>query len=60
MRHAVQHEVTRLLVDAALSAKTELIVVPTTAFIYPPGPADESTPLGDLPEFLRSALEAEA
>jgi nucleoside-diphosphate-sugar epimerase len=44
----------------ALSAQTELIVVPTAAFVYPPGPADESTPLADLPEFLRSALEAEA
>jgi len=53
-------DATRLLVDGALSAKTELIVVPTAAFVYPPGPADESTPLADLPEFLRSALEAEA
>jgi len=53
-------DATRLLVDAALSAKTELIVVPTAAFVYPPGPADESTPLADLPEFLRSGLEAEA
>jgi nucleoside-diphosphate-sugar epimerase len=53
-------DATRLLVDGALYAKTELIVVPTAAFVYPPGPADESTPLADLPEFLRSALEAEA
>jgi nucleoside-diphosphate-sugar epimerase len=53
-------DATRLLVDGALSAKTQLIVVPTAAFVYPPGPADESTPLADLPEFLRSALEAEA
>jgi nucleoside-diphosphate-sugar epimerase len=53
-------DATRLLVDAALSAKTELIVVPTAAFVYPPGPADESTPVADLHEFLRSALEAEA
>jgi nucleoside-diphosphate-sugar epimerase len=52
-------DVTRLLVDGALSGKTELIVVPTAAFVYPPGPADESTPVADLPEFLRSALEAE-
>jgi nucleoside-diphosphate-sugar epimerase len=52
-------DVTRLLVDGALSGKTEVIVVPTAAFVYPPGPADESTPVADLPEFLRSALEAE-
>ena len=35
---------TRLLVDGALSADTALIVVPTVAFVYPPVPADESTP----------------
>jgi nucleoside-diphosphate-sugar epimerase len=50
---------TRLLVDGALSADTAVIVMPTAAFVYPPGPADESTPLADLPERLRSALEAE-
>jgi nucleoside-diphosphate-sugar epimerase len=50
---------TRLLVDGALSADTALIVVPTVAFVYPPGPADESTPLADVPVHLRSALEAE-
>ena len=44
-------DATRLIVDSALSAQTELIVVPTAAFVYPPGPADESTPLADLPEF---------
>jgi nucleoside-diphosphate-sugar epimerase len=52
-------EATRLLVDAALSADTKLIVVPTAAFVYPPGPANESTPLADVPDFLRSALQAE-
>lgn len=36
-----------------------LIVVPTVAFVYPPGPADESTPVAAVPDFLRSALEAE-
>ena len=50
---------TRLLVDGALSADTAVIVMPTAAFVYPPGPADESTPLADLPDSLRSALEAE-
>jgi 2-alkyl-3-oxoalkanoate reductase len=55
----LRDEATRLLVDAALSADTALIVVPTVAFVYPPGPADESTPLVDVPDRLRSALEAE-
>jgi hypothetical protein len=53
-------DATRLLVDGALAAKAQLIVVPTAAFVYPPGPADESTPIAELPQFLRSALEAEA
>jgi hypothetical protein len=34
---------TWLLVDGSLSGDAALIVVPTVAFIYPPGPADEST-----------------
>jgi hypothetical protein len=50
---------TRLLVDGALASDAALIVVPTAAFVYPPGPADESTPLADVPVHLRSALEAE-
>jgi nucleoside-diphosphate-sugar epimerase len=52
-------DATRLLVDAALSASTAVVVVPTVAFLYPPGPADESTPLADVPDYLRSALRAE-
>jgi nucleoside-diphosphate-sugar epimerase len=55
----LRDEATRLLVDGALSADTALIVVPTVAFVYPPGPADESTPLADVADRLRSALEAE-
>jgi nucleoside-diphosphate-sugar epimerase len=50
---------TRLLVDGALATDAELIVVPTVAFVYPPGTADESTALADVPVHLRSALEAE-
>jgi nucleoside-diphosphate-sugar epimerase len=50
---------TRLLVDSALVTHTELVVVPTAAFVYPPGPADESTPLVEVRAFLRSAMEAE-
>lgn len=55
----LRDDATRLLANAALSAETMTIVVPTVAFIYPPGPADESTPLIDVPSFLRSALRAE-
>jgi nucleoside-diphosphate-sugar epimerase len=55
----LRDEATRLLVDGGLSADVALIVVPTVAFVYPPGPADESTPVADVPGFLRSALEAE-
>jgi nucleoside-diphosphate-sugar epimerase len=50
---------TWLLVDGSLSGDAALIVVPTVAFVYPPGPADESTPLADVPVHLRSALQAE-
>lgn len=50
---------TRLIVDAALAGTTTLVVVPTVAFVYPPGPADESTSVVDVPYFLRSALTAE-
>jgi nucleoside-diphosphate-sugar epimerase len=50
---------TRLLVDGALAGDAALIVVPTVAFVYPPGPANGSTPLADVPVHLRSALQAE-
>ena len=59
MNDRLRGEGTRLLVDAALSADTKLIVAPTAAFVYPPGPANQSTPPADLPDFLRSALQAE-
>ena len=55
----LRDEATRLIVQAALSGDTAVIVVPTVAFIYPPGAADESTPPGDVPDFLQSALLAE-
>jgi 2-alkyl-3-oxoalkanoate reductase len=55
----LRDEATRLLVDGALSADVALMVLPTVAFVYPPGPADESTPLAAVPDHLRSALEAE-
>lgn len=54
---------TSRLVDETLGARqtrVEVIVVPTVAFVYPPGPADETTPVADVPAHLRSALRAEA
>jgi nucleoside-diphosphate-sugar epimerase len=53
-------EASRLLVDAALAAETEAYVQPSVAFLYPAeGSVDEGTPLGEVPEHLRSALAAE-
>jgi nucleoside-diphosphate-sugar epimerase len=39
----LRDEAVGLLVDAALATGTDAIVVPTVAFVYPPGPADETT-----------------
>jgi nucleoside-diphosphate-sugar epimerase len=52
-------ETSRLLVDAGLAAGTTAYVQASVAFLYPPGRADEETPLGEVPATLRSALEAE-
>jgi nucleoside-diphosphate-sugar epimerase len=53
-------EASRLLVDAALAAETEVYVQPSIAFLYPAeGLVDEQTPLGHVPAYLRSALAAE-
>jgi nucleoside-diphosphate-sugar epimerase len=53
-------EASRLLVDAALAAETEAYVQPSVAFLYPAERSvDEGTPLGEVPEHLRSALAAE-
>ena len=50
----------RLLVDAALAAKTSVYVQPTVAFVYPAGgEVDEDTPLQQVPPYLESALAAE-
>ncbi len=49
-----------ILVDAALSAEVKTYVQPTVTFVYPAGgPVSEQTPVGDVPEILRSALAAE-
>ena len=55
----LRDDATALIVRCALAGGTALVVVPTVAFIYPPGPADETTPIGKIPDFLRSALAAE-
>jgi nucleoside-diphosphate-sugar epimerase len=50
----------RILVDAGLATGVSTYIQPTVTFIYPSGiPVDESTPIGDQPEHLRSALAAE-
>jgi nucleoside-diphosphate-sugar epimerase len=51
---------TRLLVDAALVAGTEVYVQPSVTFVYPAdGEVDEDTPLRDVPPHLESSLAAE-
>lgn len=56
----LRSEVTRVIVEQALAdGGPTTIVVPTVTFAYPPGAADESTPVGDIPAFLLSALDAE-
>jgi nucleoside-diphosphate-sugar epimerase len=50
----------RLLVDAALEAGVATFVQPTIAFVYPEdAPADEDTPVAEVPPNMRSALVAE-
>lgn len=53
-------EASVVLVDAAIAGEVGTYVVPTITFVYPPGPADEETPIGEQPFFLESALAAEA
>ncbi|HET8759359.1 MAG TPA: NAD-dependent epimerase/dehydratase family protein [Solirubrobacteraceae bacterium] len=53
-------EATRLLVDASLAARVRVFVMPTVAFVYPPGGrTTEDTPVGDVTPTVRSALVAE-
>ena len=53
-------EASRLLVDAALAARTATYVQPSVTFVYrPEGPADEETPLSEVADSLASALAAE-
>ena len=56
----LRREATSVLVAAASAADVELFLYPSVAFVYPPsGPVDESTPLGDMPENIRSTVDAE-
>ena len=49
-------ECTPILARAAMDASASLFLMPTVAFVYPPGPADESTPIrDDLPYYLETA-----
>ena len=50
----------RLLVDALLQESgAEVYVVPTVTMLYQIVPADERTPIGNVPAHLRSAIVAE-
>ncbi|HEX5468335.1 MAG TPA: NAD(P)-dependent oxidoreductase [Gaiellaceae bacterium] len=54
-------EATTILVDAALEGGAGVFVFPGVVLLYPPGPADETTPpAADLAPHLRSDLVAEA
>jgi nucleoside-diphosphate-sugar epimerase len=56
----LRSEASRLLVEAALAAETETYVQPSVAFLYPTDRrVDEETPLGPVPDHLRSVLAAE-
>ncbi len=53
-------EAATILVGAALPAGVAVYVQPTVTFVYPSGqPTTEQTPVGDVPDILRSALAAE-
>ena len=53
-------EASAILVDAALAAGVTTYVQPTVTFVYPGDrPVSEQTPVGDVPDILRSALAAE-
>ena len=53
-------EATRLLVDASLATRVAVFVMPTVAFVYPPGGrTTEDTPIGDVAPTVRSAIVAE-
>jgi nucleoside-diphosphate-sugar epimerase len=57
----LRRDASAVLVDVALEASVRIYIQASVTFVYPSeGPVDESTPLADVPEILRSALDAEA
>ena len=56
----LRREGTRVLVDAAVAAKTGVFVLPSVTFLYPAeGPADEDSPFGSDAARLSSMIAAE-
>jgi 2-alkyl-3-oxoalkanoate reductase len=53
-------DASRLLVDASLESSVSIYVQPTVAFVYPDGPVDEETEIGDVAAHHRSGLNAES
>lgn len=54
-------EASRLLVDAALAGGSDVYVQAAITFVLPADrPVDEETPVGEVPDILRSVLDAEA
>jgi 2-alkyl-3-oxoalkanoate reductase len=57
----LRRDASAVLVDVALEASVRIYIQASVTFVYPSeGPVDESTPLADVPEILRSALDAES
>jgi nucleoside-diphosphate-sugar epimerase len=54
----LRQEASRVLVDAAIANGTRIYVQPSVTFVYPDGPVDEGTPVGEGAR-LGSMLEAE-
>ena len=53
-------DATRVLVEAALANDVGVFVLPSVAFLYPAQwPADETTPIVQVPDRLRSVVDAE-
>jgi nucleoside-diphosphate-sugar epimerase len=55
----LREEASAILVDAALAARASVYVVPSVTFVYPDGPADEDTAVGEVSGAAASALVAE-
>jgi nucleoside-diphosphate-sugar epimerase len=56
----LRSEASQVLVTAGLQADTAAYLQPTVTFVYPPDiPVSEQTPVSNVPDILRSALDAE-